>query len=87
VRAFLLALGVALFVWIGWSSPAPAQEASAVDAVVEGDVTAAEHEVSEGYFAIGQETTLVAKPGSDLHAWLSRHNGRRVVIRLESDPD
>ena len=49
-------------------------------------LSAAEHEVQEGYFAVGQEVTLVAKPGSRLQGWLKRHNGQRIVIRLEPDP-
>jgi hypothetical protein len=87
VRAFIITLGLALLVWLGWSSSAPAQDVATADAVVEGNVTAAEHEINEGYFAIGQETTVVAKPGSGLHDWLSRHNGQRIVLRLEPQPN
>ena len=87
MRAFIVTIGLALLVWLGWSASAPAQEVTTVNAVVEGNITAAEHEITEGYFAIGQETTVVAKPGSDLHSWLSRHNGQRIVIRLEPHQD
>ncbi len=46
-------------------------------------VTAADHEVEEGYFSLGDSATLVAKPGSDLHRFLSRQRGRKVKITLK----
>jgi ABC-type anion transport system duplicated permease subunit len=52
------------------------------------DLTAADHEVDEGYFALGQKTTVVAQPGSPLHAWLSSHRGQRVrVLITTADPN
>lgn len=45
-------------------------------------VTSAEHETDEGYFSLGKDTTVLAKPGTDLHRFLSRQNGREVRITL-----
>ena len=43
-------------------------------------VSSAEHELQEGYFSLGEGATLMAKPGSDLHRFLSRQRGRTVKI-------
>lgn len=45
-------------------------------------VSAAEHETEEGYFALGKDATVMAKPGSELHRFLSRQNGRQVRITM-----
>jgi hypothetical protein len=45
-------------------------------------VSSAEHETQEGYFSLGKETTVLAKPGSDLHRFLARQNGRQVRLTL-----
>ena len=45
-------------------------------------VSSAEHETDEGYFALGKDATVMAKPGSDLHRFLSRQNGRQVRVTL-----
>lgn len=45
-------------------------------------VSSAEHEVQEGYFALGPDATLIVKPGSDLHRFLTRQNGQRVRITV-----
>jgi hypothetical protein len=49
------------------------------------EVSSAEHEVEEGYFALGKEATVMARPGSDLHRFLSRQRGRTVKIVLTPD--
>ena len=43
-------------------------------------VSSADHEVQEGYFTLGDSTTVVAKPGSDLYKFLARQRGRKVKI-------
>ena len=43
-------------------------------AEVTGRVDATEQESGEGYFAIGADTMIVVKPGSDMHAWLKQQN-------------
>ncbi|MEX1129912.1 MAG: hypothetical protein WD227_03900 [Vicinamibacterales bacterium] len=45
-------------------------------------VSSADHEFEEGYFALGEHGTVMVKPGSDLHKFLSRHRGDRVKIVL-----
>jgi hypothetical protein len=49
------------------------------------EVSSAEHEVEEGYFALGENATVMAKPGSDLHRFLTRHRGRTVRIVLSRE--
>jgi hypothetical protein len=51
-------------------------------AVVTAHLTSAEHETAEGYFALGQEAIVIAKPGSDLHRWLVTHRGLQVRLTL-----
>jgi hypothetical protein len=51
------------------------------------DVSSADHELQEGYFALGDQATVMARPGSDLFTFLSRHRGSKVKIVLtKSDP-
>ncbi len=45
-------------------------------------VSSAEHEAAEGYFSLGDTATMMAKPGSDLYRFLSRHRGRSIKITL-----
>ena len=45
-------------------------------------VSSAEHETDEGYFSLGKDATVMAKPGSQLHQFLSRQNGRQVRVTL-----
>lgn len=52
------------------------------ETTVTAKVTSAEHETEEGYFSLGPEATVMAKPGSELHQFLARQNGRRVRITL-----
>lgn len=50
-------------------------------------VTSADHEVAEGYFSLGDTATLVAKPGSELHRFLSRQRGQKIKITLTEHGD
>jgi len=43
-------------------------------------VTSADHEHEEGYFSLGDNTTVMVKPGSDLYRFLTRHRGHKVKI-------
>jgi hypothetical protein len=45
-------------------------------------VSSAEHETEEGYFALGKDATVMAKPGTPLHRFLARQNGHQVRITL-----
>jgi hypothetical protein len=55
--------------------------------VLAGRRGATDQEADEGYFAIDQQTMLVVKPGSDLHAFLRGKSGKRVRITVEPDPE
>ena len=52
------------------------------ETVVTVQVSSADHEVQEGYFALGEQATVMVKPGSDLFRFLSRQRGRKVRIVL-----
>ena len=52
------------------------------ETVVTAQVSSAEHETEEGYFSLGPEATVMAKPGSDLYKFLARQNGRKVRVTL-----
>jgi len=45
-------------------------------------VTSADHETDDGYFSLGKDATVLAKPGTDLHRFLTREKGRDVRITL-----
>ncbi len=45
-------------------------------------VSSADHEIQEGYFTLGDSTTVMAKPGSDVYKFLARQRGRKVKIVL-----
>ena len=45
-------------------------------------VSSAEHETEEGYFSLGTDTTVLAKPGSDLQRFLARQRGRKVRVTV-----
>jgi hypothetical protein len=52
------------------------------EAVLTAKVTSADHETDEGYFSLGKDATVLVKPGTDLHRFLARQNGREVRITL-----
>jgi len=52
------------------------------EAVVTEKVTSADHEVQEGYFSLGDDVTVIAKPGTDLYRFLSRQRGQKVKVQL-----
>jgi hypothetical protein len=46
-------------------------------------VTSADHEQEEGYFSLGKDATLLAKPGTDLFRFLTRQRGHKVKIVIQ----
>ena len=52
------------------------------EAVVTVTVTSADHELQEGYFSLGESTTIMVKPGTDLFRFLARHRNRTITITL-----
>ena len=45
-------------------------------------VSSADHETDEGYFSLGKDATVIAKPGTELHQFLARQKGRQVRVTL-----
>ena len=43
-------------------------------------ISSAEHETEEGYFSLGSDATVVAKPGTELQRFLARQNGKKVRV-------
>jgi hypothetical protein len=65
-----------------------AAAAAALDeARVVAEVSAADHEVEEGYFTLGDGATVIAKPGSDLYRFLASHRGQKVRLLVEGMRD
>ncbi len=54
---------------------------------ISGQVSATDSEADEGFFGVGQETAIVAKPASGAHKWLKEHTGQRIRVTLEADTD
>jgi hypothetical protein len=52
------------------------------EAVMTVQVSSADHELLEGYFTLGDNTTVMVKPGSELYKFLARQRGRKVKITL-----
>jgi hypothetical protein len=52
------------------------------ETIITVDVSSADHELEDGYFALGEQATVMAKPGSDLFRFLSRQRGNKVKIVL-----
>ena len=46
-------------------------------------VSSADHELEEGYFSLGDQATVMVKPGSDLYRFLARQRGHKVTIQLQ----
>ena len=45
-------------------------------------VSSADHELLEGYFTLGDNATVMVKPGSDLFKFLARQRGKKVKVVL-----
>ena len=54
---------------------------------VGGRLGATDQEAQEGYFAVDNQTMIVVKPGSQLHAYLKGKVGQRVRITIEPDSE
>ena len=52
------------------------------EAILTVQVSSADHELLEGYFTLGEQATVMAKPGSDLFKFLARQRGRKVKVTL-----
>jgi hypothetical protein len=77
-RALKLGLVVALLLVggsLGWAY-------NADEAVLTVQVSSADHELQEGYFTLGDDVTVMVKPGSELYRFLNRQRGNKVKIVL-----
>lgn len=78
ITVVLIVLGYLMFVaWL----------ANAEGFSISGRVSATDQEADEGYFAIDQQTMLVVKPGSELHAYLRGQSGKRVRLTLAPETE
>jgi hypothetical protein len=79
VRIFLAALLVVAGLLVGLTVGRAADRDETVLTV---QVTSADHEVQEGYFSLGENATVMVKPGTDLYRFLARQRGRKVKVQL-----
>jgi hypothetical protein len=77
MRLVLVATAAAVFGLLGGAWASGLDETTLI-----GRLSAADHEIAEGYFSMGEEATIVARPGSQLHRWLSAHRGERVRLAI-----
>lgn len=52
------------------------------EAIMTVQVSSSDHELLEGYFTLGDNATVMVKPGSDLYKFLSRHRGRKIKVSM-----
>ena len=52
------------------------------ESIMTAQVSSAEHETEEGYFSLGPEATVLAKPGTELYRFLARQNGHKVRVTI-----
>jgi hypothetical protein len=52
------------------------------EAVMTVQVSSSDHELLEGYFTLGENATVMVKPGSDLYKFLARQRGRKVKVTI-----
>lgn len=57
------------------------------ETVLNVQVSSADHESEEGYFTLGEQATVMVKPGSDLFRFLTRNKGQKVRIVLTQNED
>ena len=80
VRLVLFALGLAAGMFVLGAHAGRASDRDETMMTVQ--VSAADHELQEGYFTLGDSATVMVKPGSDLFKFLMRQRGRKVKIVL-----
>jgi hypothetical protein len=90
LRKLLTAWGTLALVSLGFAASgatdlfagASSAKADRDETILTVQVTSADHEMQEGYFTLGDSTTVMAKPGSDVYKFLARQRGRKVKIVL-----
>jgi hypothetical protein len=77
--ALIVAFAAVITFTLGTS---PGQANDRDEAIITVQVSSADHEVQEGYFTLGENATVMVKPGSDLYKFLTRQRGRKVKITM-----
>lgn len=75
-------LVAAVFVLLMLGAFAVGRASDRDEVVVTVQVTSAEHEAKEGYFSLGDTTTLMVKPGTDLYRFLDDRRGQKITIKI-----
>jgi len=65
--------------------PASARASDQDETVLTVKVSAADHELVEGYFSLGDTATVMVKPGTDLYRFLARQRGHSVKLTLSEN--
>ena len=81
MRRLAVAATLIVMLLLGWR--VAAQEGFSLT----GRLSATDQEADEGYFAIDQQTMIVVKPGSELHADLRGQAGKRVRSTVDPATD
>ena len=81
VRGALLGWLVVALILIAMSI-GRAHAADRDESIMTAQVSSAEHETEEGYFSLGPEATILAKPGTDLYRFLARQKGHKVRMTI-----
>jgi hypothetical protein len=79
VRNNLVALAAAALILAGYGI---GRANGTEQAMVTVKVTSADHEFQEGYFSLGENATVMVKPGTDLFRFLARHRDRTITVTL-----
>lgn len=57
------------------------------ETTITAQVSSADHETDEGYFSLGADATVMAKPGTALYRFLARQKGRKVKLTVTEADD
>jgi hypothetical protein len=57
------------------------------ETTITAQVSSADHETDEGYFSLGADATVMAKPGTPLCRFLARQKGRKVKLTVTEADD
>jgi hypothetical protein len=79
VRKLLTAFVTLALVLLGFAAGGASDRDETIMTV---QVSSADHEIQEGYFTLGDSTTVMVKPGSDLYKFLARNRGKKVKLAL-----
>lgn len=72
----------ALFIRLTIGGFAVGRASNTDEAIITVQVTSAPHEALEGYFSLGDDTTLMVKPGTPLYHFLNNRLGQKITIKM-----